>query len=100
MNNIIIGNGINIQYGGIEYTNESIINRALSNLKTNKFSKEGIRFFFEAQLNEVIGWKKPLLGGRSIYFEHLGTKYKLYMSKHELRRSNALSYLLTEIKKM
>ena len=40
MNNIIIGNGINIQFGGLEYTNENIIKRALLNLKTNNFSKE------------------------------------------------------------
>ena len=34
MNNIIIGNGIDIQFGGFEYTNKSIIERALLYLKT------------------------------------------------------------------
>lgn len=38
MNNIIIGNGIDIQFGGFEYTNKSIIERALLYLKTGDFS--------------------------------------------------------------
>ncbi len=40
MKNVVIGNGINIQYGGFEYTNENIIKRALLNLKNSNFSKE------------------------------------------------------------
>lgn len=40
MNNIIIGNGIDIQFGGLEYTNKSIIERALKYLKTGDFSTE------------------------------------------------------------
>jgi hypothetical protein len=40
MNNIIIGNGIDIQFGGFDYTNKSIIERALSNLATENFSIE------------------------------------------------------------
>ncbi|MEC3907438.1 hypothetical protein VOI54_10440 [Tamlana sp. 2201CG12-4] len=40
MNNIIIGNGIDIQFGGLEYTNKSIIERAFLNLKTGDFSPE------------------------------------------------------------
>lgn len=38
MNNLIIGNGIDIQFGGFEYTNKSIIDRALLYLKTDNFS--------------------------------------------------------------
>jgi hypothetical protein len=40
MNNIIIGNGIDIQFGGFEYTNKSIIERALFYLKNDDFSPE------------------------------------------------------------
>lgn len=40
MDNIIIGNGIDIQFGGYEYTNKSIIERALLYLKKNDFSTE------------------------------------------------------------
>jgi len=40
MNNIIIGNGIDIQFGGFEYTNKSIIERALLYLKTGDYSSE------------------------------------------------------------
>lgn len=40
MKSIIIGNGINIQFGGIDYTNKSIVERALLKLKTGDFSKE------------------------------------------------------------
>lgn len=32
MKNIILGNGINIQFGGLDYTNRSIVDRALSKL--------------------------------------------------------------------
>lgn len=40
MNNLIIGNGVNIQFGGLDYTNKSIIERALFKLKTGDYSKE------------------------------------------------------------
>lgn len=40
MSNIIIGNGINIQFGGIDYTNKQIINRALLKLKLNKYNPD------------------------------------------------------------
>jgi len=40
MNNIIIGNGIDIQFGGFEYTNKSIIERALVYLKKGDFSTD------------------------------------------------------------
>ena len=38
MKNLLIGNGINIQYSGNEYCNRSIINRALNNLKDCNFN--------------------------------------------------------------
>lgn len=40
MDNIIIGNGIDIQFGGYEYTNKSIIERAISYLDNGDFSNE------------------------------------------------------------
>ncbi|WP_299157051.1 hypothetical protein [uncultured Christiangramia sp.] len=40
MKNIIIGNGIDIQFGGADYTNKNIIERALLNLKNKNFSEE------------------------------------------------------------
>ncbi|HED37536.1 MAG TPA: hypothetical protein ENI76_04725, partial [Ignavibacteria bacterium] len=40
MRNIIIGNGVNIQFGGWEYTNRRIVERALLKLKTRDYSKE------------------------------------------------------------
>lgn len=40
MKNIIIGNGIDIQFGGLEYTNKSIIERALNNLNSGNFSED------------------------------------------------------------
>jgi len=38
MNNILIGNGVNIQFGGYENTNESIVKRALLKLETGNYS--------------------------------------------------------------
>ena len=40
MKNLLIGNGINIQFGGNEYCNTSIINRAINNLKVSNFNPE------------------------------------------------------------
>ena len=40
MKNIIIGNGINIQFGGCDYTNRSIIERGLFNLDRGNYSEE------------------------------------------------------------
>ena len=40
MRNIVIGNGVDIQFGGLDYTNKSIIERALTNLKNETFSHE------------------------------------------------------------
>lgn len=36
---ILLGNGINIQFGGDEYHNRNILNRIENNLKTNKYMK-------------------------------------------------------------
>jgi hypothetical protein len=40
MKNIILGNGINIQFGGLDYTNKHIINRALLKLKLKKYNQD------------------------------------------------------------
>lgn len=40
MKNIILGNGINIQFAGVDYTNKQIINRALLKLKLKKYNKD------------------------------------------------------------
>ncbi len=40
MKNIILGNGINIQFGGLDYSNKQIINRALLKLKLKKYNKD------------------------------------------------------------
>lgn len=54
MNNIIIGNGIDIQFGGLEYANKSIIERALLKLKTNDFSEEVYTKEIETSLKELL----------------------------------------------
>ena len=43
MKNLIVGNGINIQFGGSENTNKSIILRAIKNCKELDFPKHIIR---------------------------------------------------------
>jgi hypothetical protein len=40
MKNLILGNGINIQFGGLDYTNRSIIDRALSKLDLKDFNPD------------------------------------------------------------
>ena len=63
MRNIIIGNGVNIQFGGRDYTNMRIVERALSKLETRDYSKEvyteeieiWIRMLFQAVPNILKG---------------------------------------------
>lgn len=38
MKTILLGNGINIELGGLDYTNAAIINRAISNIKSKHYS--------------------------------------------------------------
>lgn len=40
MRSIILGNGINIQFGGADYLNENIIKRSLNKIKSGEYSKE------------------------------------------------------------
>ena len=37
MKNLLAGNGVTIQFGGTDYLNASIINRAIANIKSGKF---------------------------------------------------------------
>lgn len=43
MKNLLVGNGINIQFGGYENTNEAIIVRGIKNLEKNNFPKESVK---------------------------------------------------------
>lgn len=49
MKSVLIGNGINIQYGGEDYYNNSIIKRAIKNVLENKFDKSTYKY-------EVLEW--------------------------------------------
>jgi len=53
MKSIIIGNGVNIQFGGSEYRNDSIIKRALHKIETRDFCPE-------VYTTEVGDWLKYL----------------------------------------
>lgn len=39
-NHVLVGNGINIQFGGNEYSNKSIIDRAINNIDSGNFPEE------------------------------------------------------------
>jgi len=64
MNNIIIGNGIDVQFGGYEYTNKSIIERALLNLKNNDFSIEVYPKKIETWINILYSVVPDFLNGK------------------------------------
>lgn len=53
MNSIIIGNGINIEYGGQKFSNINIILRAIHNVETNNFSTI-------AYTKDILDWFKLL----------------------------------------
>lgn len=68
MKNILIGNGINIEYGGVDYLNSSIIKRVVNNLRTkdyselfcNEITSEELLLVFEGMYNQL----KSILEGR------------------------------------
>jgi len=62
MKNIIIGNGINIQFGGYEYTNKSIIERALFYLERGDFC-------LEVYTQEIKTWIYILHGAIPDFFD-------------------------------
>ncbi len=37
---LLVGNGVNIQFGGLDYTNQNIIKRAFNYLETNNYPSE------------------------------------------------------------
>lgn len=53
MKSILIGNGINIELGGMEYSNKKIIARLLSNLQTNDYSNVFENSITNPELNNV-----------------------------------------------
>jgi len=53
MKNIILGNGVNIQFGGLDYTNKQIVNRALLKLKLKKYNQD-------VYTDEIRVWVKML----------------------------------------
>ncbi len=68
MKNLIVGNGVNIQFGGLDYTNRSIINRAIDNVRNNTFSSVAYPY-------EILEWFYRL------YSQHINIlkgKYDLY----------------------
>ena len=72
MKHLLVGNGINIQYGGLEYANTSIIDRAMDNAKNGCYEpgmkrtiapEELLRFFKLLQVT-----LKEMLQGKYVIF--------------------------------
>lgn len=63
MKSLIVGNGVNIQFAGIEYFNNQILKRAINNLDTGNFNEE----IYPKELGEYIVYllvfSKELLSG-------------------------------------
>jgi hypothetical protein len=96
MRNLLIGNGVIIQYGGAEYLNSSIVNRALENIRNERFPahlypKECADFVVTLQKEHA----RALCGE---YDNYVFTSYDRSSLKDFKRRySTARSYSVDEI---
>ncbi len=86
MNNLLVGNGINIQFGGTDYINKNIIRRAIENVKRGRFPKEiypeevvdYLQILYET-FPDVIGGKYDeyaLANNEKQALDNLKTRYK------------------------
>jgi len=71
LKNLLIGNGINIQFGGSENCNKNIITRAIYNLNNNKYNPELYPFKIGNWLNLLHKEFPNLLHG--LYDKHAFT---------------------------
>jgi hypothetical protein len=96
MRNLLIGNGVIIQYGGAAYLNSSIVNRALENIRNERFPahlypKECADFV-------VVLQKEHARALRGEYDKYVFTSYDRSSLKDFKRRySTARSYSVDEI---
>lgn len=61
MRTILIGNGIDIQYGGSDYLCNNIVNRAITNVKTGKFREIDYPSDIIDHLNDLFALSKQIL---------------------------------------
>ncbi|AKA72367.1 hypothetical protein [Clostridium scatologenes] len=95
MKSILVGNGINIQIGGRDYTNHKIITRLLSNLETNDYSRVFAGKINNEQLKVVLNGihgelKKILRGEYDIYCSTPDEKQTLERVKKQYTLSSSM----------
>jgi len=96
MRNLLVGNGVIIQYGGEAYLNSSIVNRALENIHSGRFPdhlypKECADFVLALQ-------KEHARALRGEYDEYVFTSYdRSSLEDFKRRYSTARSYSVNEI---
>ncbi len=96
MKNVLIGNGVIIQFGGKQYLNSAIIQRALDNVSTSDFPshlypKECAEFVVALQIEH-----RKVLNGE--YDEYVFTSYdRLSLEDFKKRYEKNISYSITEI---
>ncbi|RUT48002.1 hypothetical protein EJP82_02340 [Paenibacillus anaericanus] len=74
MKNILVGNGINIQFGGSEYLNSHILNRAVRNVKSGHFPAD-------VYPSEVAEWLMYLFSQFSLVINGLFDNYAVTESE-------------------
>ncbi len=68
MKHIVFGNGINIQFGGFDYTNKNIIDRALLKLKINDFHPDVYASVVGDWINKLYQILPDILSGHYDYY--------------------------------
>jgi hypothetical protein len=94
--NLLIGNGVIIQYGGAEYLNSSLVNRALKNIRTNQFPAH---LYPEECADFVVTMQKQHRRAlRGKYDKYAFTSYdRSSLESFKRRYSTARSYSVDEI---
>lgn len=63
-NLVLVGNGINIQFGGVEYSNRSIIDRAIKNIEEGDFPKEIYPYEIKDYFDELYKFSSKVIKGK------------------------------------
>lgn len=84
---VILGNGFDIQFGGQEYTNKAIIERAIENTKTAKLEEKGYNIDCAETLNLLWIFSKNIVNGeadslKDIKIAHIGKRLERFKGQY------------------
>ena len=61
---VLVGNGINIQFGGVEYTNRNIIDRAIKNIEEGNFPEDIYPYEIKEYFERLYAFSSKIIRGK------------------------------------